>query len=1034
MNALCLLPLAGLVTAPAWAASVTVNHRPFTVPDGFRVELAAPSSLAPRPVSASLDDRGHLYVTDSSGSNEAPAEQLKHPDHRILRLEDRDGDGTYDVAVVFAEQVMFPQGCLWHDGSVYVAAPPSIWKFTDTDGDGKADRREEWFKGGTLTGCANDIHGPHLGPDGYLYWTKGAFAEQTHALGNGRILQDKAAHIFRARPDGSDLDVVMSGGMDNPVEIAFTPEGETLFSSTFIDFTQPGFRDGLAHAIYGGVFGKVNDVLDDGRVVRTGPDLFHPFFQAGPAAECGLMRYTSAAFGTDFRDNLFATTFNLHKVTRHILRSEGATFASTDSDFLVCEDADFHPTDVLEDADGSLLVVDTGGWYRLCCPSSQLAKPDVLGAIYRVRRDGEARPKDLWSRIAPPVTADASGFQRAAGALASDAFHERESMARWLVKSGDAALPELRKAILEGSSWRQRQEAVWVVFRVGTPAGQKILMEALRSADPGLRRTAAKALSLRPDSGATDRLLTLLDSDDPALIRSGAEGLGRLRARAGVPILLSATAKTADPFLEHSLIYALIAIGAPGETRTGLGSAAPRTQRAALIALDQMTGGGLQAAEVVPFLNASDEPMRQAAEWILGRHPAWGAELADWFRTRLVSPDLAPNTLASLNGQLVILTRDPRGQDLLADAVTQPGFRTETRVAALKAMSSAGLKEPPDRWRAAVLSVLKGGDPATPEAVQTARTMNTNGAVTAALLGLARDQARSEQLRLDALAALAPGGSLGNDELAFLRAKLTSANAPAVRSKAAGVLARSHLDAASLQALTADLKTAGPLELNLLLQAFDGGGDDALGRHLLAALQESKGARALHPTQLKPHFAKFPETTRTAAEAYVVSLNADAGQQAARLDALLAELKNASGDLRRGQGVFNGSKAACSTCHRIGYLGGDVGPELTKIGEVRSERDLLESIVYPSLSFVRSYEPMRVVLKDGEEFNGLVRRETPEDITLVTGPGAEQRLRREEIADLQPGIISVMPGGLDEQLSRQELADLLTFVKTVRWR
>ena len=43
---------------------------------------------------------------------------------------------------------------------------------------------------------------------------------------------------------------------------------------------------------------------------------------------------------------------------------------------------------MLEDADGSLLIVDTGGWYKLCCPTSQLEKPDVLGAIYRVRKVG----------------------------------------------------------------------------------------------------------------------------------------------------------------------------------------------------------------------------------------------------------------------------------------------------------------------------------------------------------------------------------------------------------------------------------------------------------------------------------------------------------------------------------------------------------------------------------------------------------------------------------------------------------------------
>ena len=104
------------LTIGATAATNKFPTQTFTVPDGFDVELAAGTNLSPRPVSASFDNKGRLYVTDSSGSNDKPTEQLKNPSARILCLEDTDGDGRYDKSTVFADKVMFPQGCLWHDG------------------------------------------------------------------------------------------------------------------------------------------------------------------------------------------------------------------------------------------------------------------------------------------------------------------------------------------------------------------------------------------------------------------------------------------------------------------------------------------------------------------------------------------------------------------------------------------------------------------------------------------------------------------------------------------------------------------------------------------------------------------------------------------------------------------------------------------------------------------------------------------------------------------------------------------------------
>src|SRR5258706_8872520 len=164
--------------ASVHAADFKFSEQTFTVPDGFIVERIAGPPLVNRPITAHMDEQGRLYATDSSGSNEPVKQQLEKKPHRVVRLEDTDGDGVFDRTVTFADKLPFPEGTLWLDGSLYVAAVPAILKFTDTDGDGVADKREEWINPGTMTGCANDLHGPYLGLDGCVYWCKGALAQQ----------------------------------------------------------------------------------------------------------------------------------------------------------------------------------------------------------------------------------------------------------------------------------------------------------------------------------------------------------------------------------------------------------------------------------------------------------------------------------------------------------------------------------------------------------------------------------------------------------------------------------------------------------------------------------------------------------------------------------------------------------------------------------------------------------------------------------------------------------------------------------------
>jgi len=322
MNSFFAGMLAGLAasalgaTAGAATASFTFPTQTLTVPAGFTVEQVAAPPMVNRPISIAFDEQGRLYATDSSGlSDRAPAQFAQKP-HRVVRLEDADGDGSFERSTVFAENMMFPQGALFYEGSLYVGAPPHIWKLTDTDGDGVSDQRVAWYDGQTLTGCANDLHGPYLGLDGWIYWTKGASAEQNHTLPTGQPYVTRAAHIFRSHPNRGGEEPVLTGGMDNPVGVAFTSAGERILSGTFFQIGVPGKRDGLIHAIYGGVYGK--DQASIAGHLRTG-DLMPIMTHMGAAAPCGSTTYRSNGFGSEFRDNLFVCYFNLRKISRHQL-------------------------------------------------------------------------------------------------------------------------------------------------------------------------------------------------------------------------------------------------------------------------------------------------------------------------------------------------------------------------------------------------------------------------------------------------------------------------------------------------------------------------------------------------------------------------------------------------------------------------------------------------------------------------------------------------------------------------------------------
>ncbi len=1032
-NPLVIMCLGGAIAActlPLFIATPRANlpDRSLSVPAGLEIKLVAGPPLVNRPIAADFDEQGRLYVADSSGSNDKVEKQLEEKSHRIVRLEDSNGDGVFDRSRVFADRMMLPEGAMWFDGSLYVAAPPSIWKLTDTNDDGVADRREEWFAGKTLTFCANDLHGPYLGPDGWIYWTKGAFASQTYDRPGKAPLETRAAHIFRRRPGNSLVEAVMTGGMDNPVEVAFTPSGERLFTTTFVEHPQLGRRDAIVHAIYGGVYGKPHDVIDGHP--QTG-DLMPVLAHLGAAVPSGLARYASGAFGAGYRDNLFVAQFNTQKVTRHVLLPAGATFTARNTDFVTSTNRDFHPTDVLEDADGSLLVIDTGAWYKLCCPTSQLAKPDVLGGIYRVARRGALTPRD-----ARGLTLDWPAMQtgRLVPLLDDPRPAVRQRAIQQLAKTGADAIVALSASLTGPHSVEARRNAVWTLTRIDGPDARAAVRAGLDDRDPTVRHAALHAAALWRDADALPQVRAALASKLPAIQRVAAEALGRIGDARAVPDLLAAAAPRLDRSLEHAVTYALIEIADAPSTRVGLTATSGRTRRTALIALDQMRPSALEADAVVPLLDSSDSMTSKTAWWIAGHHREWGTQLRGYFDHRLAQGGSKAER-DKLVVRLTQFSRNPAIEELLASLVD--GTAAQPRLIALQAMAASRARELPQTWIAPLSGALTTGrSDVVRAAVAVARAVpraaDSGAALNEALVRVAHDGGIAPDVRLDALAAVAGGlPSVSSDLFELLRGYLAPAVPATTRLAAAGVLEKAVLDRNQLLMLAEHLKSSGPLELPRLLPPFDRSGDDAVGLALVSALSEAVARSSVRPDVLRPRLAKYSAAVQQRGEALLASLSEDTAAQLRKLEELLAAVRD--GDPMRGQFLFNSPKAACGTCHTIGYQGGTIGPDLTSIGQIRTERDLLEAIVFPNASFARGYEPVVVTTKSGQVIGGMLRSDGPEEIVVLTGPQGETRIDKSTIANMEPGAVSLMPTGFGDQLSRNELADLLAFLKGTRW-
>ncbi|MBN9522139.1 c-type cytochrome, partial [bacterium] len=154
----------------------------------------------------------------------------------------------------------------------------------------------------------------------------------------------------------------------------------------------------------------------------------------------------------------------------------------------------------------------------------------------------------------------------------------------------------------------------------------------------------------------------------------------------------------------------------------------------------------------------------------------------------------------------------------------------------------------------------------------------------------------------------------------------------------------------------------------------------------------------------------------------------------------LEDLAAAVGEMERGGGrnFANGRQmftvATCAACHKLGGVGNEFGPDLTKLDTklFPNTTEVLRHVLDPSLRIEDKYATYRLVKSDDTVVTGMILSEKDGVVRVIENPLAAatpKEVRTADIAGRTKGTTSIMPRGLLDRLSRDEVLDLLAYVR-----
>jgi putative membrane-bound dehydrogenase-like protein len=964
----------------------------FKVTRGVRIELVASEPQIVDPVAMRFDAQGRLWVVEMRDYPHGPAAGEK-PLSRIKWLEDRDGDGFYETAEIFADGLLFATGIQpWKEGLIVTLAGQVAF-LADTDGDGRADQQETWYRGFAEENSQLRANHPYFGLDQHIYVANGLRGGQAVDVRRpGAEPVALSGKDFRFHPNTGAYEAVGGAGQFG---LTFDDYGNRFICSNRNPLKQIVLEDQyLRRNSNYAPTATAHDVAAAGEASRIFP--ISQFWttsnlHAGQfTAACGVIIYRGNALPKIYYGNGFTCDPTGNLVHRERISPQGAVFqgrpAEDGVEFLASTDTWFRPVNLSHGPDGALYVVDM---YRAVIEHPQFMpdelknRPDLLdgtdrGRIYRltartIRDPDEAGPNSSSSAENVPSAASQAGADQRADQVAAPrvvqrdlakipvaqlvAYLEhpnawqRETAARLLFERQDpSAVEPLRRIALDGRLPAARVQALWTLQGLGALTRDLIEL-ALQDAEPAVRGQAVRLSEQLPELADVLRpKVALLASDeDPQVRFQVALSLTPVVAAAEVPVLREiAVAGMQDEW----------------------------TQRAVALAASEQSSSLLLS---------------------LLKSPPWKGRA------------LRGTDLSLLDELLPAAIAEPTVRGNLLQALVQAEAADDT--ARLRSHTLLTFVQALARRRTDLASVLKQADPETRDAVAQVWT-GARQAVLDPQLAFDAKRPAIELLAYDAES---------RPTLLQLLAQTTDTSLLTLTIRALArsegeepwteLLERFPAESPTVRLAILDAMLSRPQRTQLLLDAIERGG-----------IKPSEIDRTPLNRLLQHGDAAIRER---ATRALASAIPADRQQVLADYQPVL----QLAGDAPRGREVF---RRNCATCHRVGELGVNVAPDISD-SRTKQPAQLLADILQPNRAIDNNYISYTVATSDGQLLTGVIANETSTSVTLRQPEGKETTLLRSQIEEMRSNGISLMPDGLEKNIPHQEMADLLSFIKNWRY-